>query len=43
MALVSKIVKIHRAEMKIESDGKMGTMISIEFPLHKGGVDEENI
>ena len=43
MALVSKIVKIHRAEMKIESDGKMGTVISIGFPLHEGGADEENI
>lgn len=43
MALVSKIVKIHRAEMKIESDGKMGTVISIGFPLHEGGVYEEDI
>lgn len=43
MALVSKIVRIHRAEMEIESDGKMGTAISIGFPLYEGGVDEENI
>ncbi len=43
MALVSKIVRIHRAEMEIESDGKMGTVVSIGFPLHKGGADEENI
>ena len=43
MALVSKIVRIHRAEMEIESDGKMGTVISIGFPLHEGGADEENI
>ena len=43
MALVSKIVKIHRAEMKVENDGRMGTMISIKFLLHKGGLDEENI
>jgi signal transduction histidine kinase len=43
MALVSKIVRIHKAEMEIESDGKMGTVISIGFPLHEGGADEENI
>ncbi len=43
MALVSKIVRIHRAEMEIESDGKMGTVISIGFLLHEGGADEENI
>lgn len=43
MTLVSKIVKIHRAKMKVESDGKMGTVISITFHLHGGGMDEENI
>lgn len=43
MALVSKIVKIHRAKMEIESDGKTGTVISIGFPLQEGGADEENI
>ena len=43
MALVSKIVRIHKAEMEIESDGKMGTVISIGFLLHEGGADEENI
>ncbi len=31
MALVSKIVEIHRAEMAIESDGKTGTAVSILF------------
>lgn len=43
MALVSKIVKIHSAEMKIESDGKTGTVVSISFRLQGGGMDEENI
>lgn len=43
MALVSKIVKIHSAEMKIESDGKTGTVVSIAFRLQGGGMDEENI
>jgi signal transduction histidine kinase len=32
MALVSKIVEIHKAKMKIESDGKTGTEIHISFP-----------
>jgi signal transduction histidine kinase len=36
MALVSKIVEIHRATMKIESDGKTGTEIHIAFPLAGG-------
>jgi len=40
MALVSKIVEIHRAKMTIESDGKTGTVISIAFRLQKGGKDE---
>ena len=31
MALVSKIAEIHKAKMKIESDGKTGTAISIIF------------
>lgn len=35
MALVSKIVEIHNAKMKIESDGKMGTEVSILFPLQE--------
>ena len=35
MALVSKIVEIHNAKMKIESDGKMGTAVSISFPLQE--------
>ena len=40
MALVSKIVKIHGAEMEIESDGKTGTIISIVFPLQEENRDE---
>jgi signal transduction histidine kinase len=32
MVLVSKIVEIHRAKMKIGSDGKTGTEILIAFP-----------
>lgn len=31
MALVSKIAKIHEAKMKIESDGKTGTAVTLEF------------
>ncbi len=36
MALVSKIVNIHGMEMKIVSDGKSGTQISLLFPKVKG-------
>lgn len=43
MALVSKIVKIHKAKMKIESDGKTGTEVSIIFRSQEGSKDEENI
>ena len=35
MSLVSKIVEIHGAKMKIESDGKSGTVISIIFPMQE--------
>lgn len=31
LALVSKIVELHRADMKIESDGKMGTKVCLVF------------
>lgn len=40
MALVAKIVEIHKAKMKIESDGKTGTMVSIVFHLQEETVDE---
>lgn len=33
LALVSKIVEIHKAGMEIESDGKTGTVVSIAFRL----------
>lgn len=33
LALVSKIADIHKAEMKIESDGKSGTVVHILFHL----------
>jgi signal transduction histidine kinase len=36
MALVSKIVEIHKATMKIESDEKTGTEIHIAFPSAGG-------
>lgn len=40
MALVSKIVEIHKAEMKIESDGETGTAIYLTFHMPEGGKDE---
>ncbi len=40
MALVSKIVEIHGAEMKIESDGKMGTAVFIVFCNQEENGDE---
>lgn len=40
MALVSKIVEVHGAKMKIESDGKTGTAISIIFRLQEETGDE---
>lgn len=36
LALVAKIVTIHQAEMKIESDGLTGTTVSLVFPEGKG-------
>jgi len=39
MALVSKIVEIHRAKMEIKSDGQTGTTVCIAFP---GGEEKEN-
>lgn len=36
MALVSKIVEIHRAKMEIGSDGKTGTTVNIEFWIQEG-------
>ena len=35
MALVSKVIDIHGARMKIESDGKTGTKITLSF-MQKG-------
>lgn len=40
MALVAKIVEIHKAEMKIESDGKTGTAVSIVFHSQEGSRNE---
>ena len=40
MALVAKIAVIHHAKMKIESDGKSGTVLSFTFPF-KGGPDND--
>lgn len=40
MALVLKIVEIHRAKMRIESDGKTGTTVSIMFHVQEGNEDE---
>lgn len=40
MALVSKIVEIHRAEMKIESDGMTGTVIHIAFQMQEENRNE---
>lgn len=40
MALVSKIVELHKAKMKIESDGKTGTEVSIVFCMQEEITDE---
>lgn len=40
MALVSKIVELHKAKIKIESDGKTGTVVSISFRLEEGTANE---
>lgn len=40
MTLVSKIVEIHKSKMKIESDGRTRTVISIMFHLLEGGQNE---
>jgi len=40
MALVSKIVEIHRAKMEIESDGQTGTTVCIVFPDREENGDE---
>lgn len=36
LALVAKIVKVHQADMQIESDGLTGTTVSLVFPEGKG-------
>lgn len=36
LALVSKIVEIHKARIKIDSDGAAGTVVSIVFGLQEG-------
>lgn len=43
MALVAKIVEIHGAKMKIESDGKTGTTVRVVFDTKEGGSDEQNV
>ncbi len=43
LALVSKIVEIHNARIKINSDGKTGTVINIVFCLQEGDLDDEII
>ena len=40
MALVAKFAAIHHAKMKIESDGKSGTVLSFTVPF-KGGPDND--
>lgn len=40
MALVAKIAEIHKAKMKIESDGRLGTEINIEFRLQEEKLNE---
>lgn len=39
MALVAKVIEIHRARMKINSDGKTGTKVYLNFE-RKGGGEE---
>ena len=43
MALVAKIAQLHRAGMRVESDGKSGTTIRITFGLPEGGHSEESV
>lgn len=40
MALTAKIVEIHGAKMKAESDGRTGTTVCIMFPVQEGNEDE---
>lgn len=43
LALVSKIVEVHGAEMEIKSDGQTGTRVCIIFCSEKGEENEEGI
>ena len=43
MALVARIAQIHRARLKVESDGRSGTTVRITFNLPEGGRDEQNV
>lgn len=43
MALVARIAQIHRAAMRVESDGKSGTTVRIMFGLPEGGKDEQDV
>lgn len=40
MALVSMIVEIHRAKMRIESDGMTGTVVHIAFQMQEENLNE---
>lgn len=40
MALVARIAELHGAKLKIESDGKTGTAVSIMFPVQEESKDE---
>ena len=43
MALVARIAQIHRARLKVESDGRSGTTVRITFNLPEGGRNEQNV
>lgn len=43
MALVAKIAQLHRAGMRVQSDGRTGTTVRITFGLSEGGHSEEGV
>ena len=43
MALVARIAQIHRAGLKVESDGRSGTTIRLTFNLPEGGCNEQSV
>ena len=43
MALVAKIAELHKARLRIKSDGRTGTSVSVKFGLPEGGGNEKSM